>query len=222
MRIHLKTTPNERIIPFEYQQKLVGTLHKWLGNNNNEHGSMSLYSFSWLRNGISKNGGIDFPSGSQWFISFYHEDEIKKMVKSILDDPVMFMGLIVKDLTIEDTPNLSNQEYFNVASPIFIKRYIESEKRNKFYTFEDEEANTLMKQTLIHKMELAGVENDDALEVKFDLNYRNKKHKMMSYDGINNKASVCPIIIKGNPATKAFAWNVGIGSSTGIGFGAIY
>jgi CRISPR/Cas system endoribonuclease Cas6 (RAMP superfamily) len=31
----------------------------------------------------------------------------------------------------------------------------------------------------------------------------------------------CPIIIKGKPETKLFAWNVGLGNSTGIGFGAI-
>lgn len=33
MRIRLKTTPNTEPVSFEYQQKLVGTIHKWLGNN---------------------------------------------------------------------------------------------------------------------------------------------------------------------------------------------
>jgi CRISPR/Cas system endoribonuclease Cas6 (RAMP superfamily) len=30
------------------------------------------------------------------------------------------------------------------------------------------------------------------------------------------------VIIEGKPETKLFAWDVGIGNSTGIGFGAIY
>ena len=34
MRIHLISTENKEIVPFDYQQKLVGTLHKWLGENN--------------------------------------------------------------------------------------------------------------------------------------------------------------------------------------------
>lgn len=54
MRLHLTTTSNTEIIPFEYQQKLVGVLHKWLGDANKEHGSLSLYSFSWLQNGKKK------------------------------------------------------------------------------------------------------------------------------------------------------------------------
>ena len=31
MRLYLKTSPNLNSIPFNYQQKLVGTVHKWIG-----------------------------------------------------------------------------------------------------------------------------------------------------------------------------------------------
>ena len=33
MRIHISTTKNTSLVPFGYQQKLVGTIHKWIGNN---------------------------------------------------------------------------------------------------------------------------------------------------------------------------------------------
>ena len=33
MRIQLFTCKNEQVVPFNYQQKLIGTIHKWLGNN---------------------------------------------------------------------------------------------------------------------------------------------------------------------------------------------
>ena len=42
-----------------------------------------------------------------------------------------------------------------------------------------------------------------------------------NYNGVENKASWCPVIVEGKPETKAFAWNVGLGNSTGIGLGAI-
>lgn len=45
---------------------------------------------------------------------------------------------------------------------------------------------------------------------------------MVTYRGIGNRANMCPVIIDGRPETKAFAWEVGIGNSTGIGFGSIY
>ena len=37
-------------IPFNYQPKLVGTLHKWLGPND-IHGKLAMHSFSWLMGG---------------------------------------------------------------------------------------------------------------------------------------------------------------------------
>lgn len=45
MRITIRTTPNTELVPFDYQQKLVGTIHKWIGNNS-IHDKISLYSFS--------------------------------------------------------------------------------------------------------------------------------------------------------------------------------
>ncbi|MEG1821282.1 MAG: hypothetical protein RR201_03485, partial [Malacoplasma sp.] len=57
MRIILETTSNTSIIPFEYQQKMLGVIHKWLGNNE-IHNKISLYSFSWFFGGtmIDKQG----------------------------------------------------------------------------------------------------------------------------------------------------------------------
>ena len=62
---------------------------------------------------------------------------------------------------------------------------------------------------------------DETLEVNFDKNYEKAKTCLINYKGIKTRASICPVIIKGKPETKAFAWNVGMGNSTGIGFGAI-
>lgn len=225
MRIYLTTTKNAATVPFNYQQKLVGILNKWLGKSNEEHGFLSLYSFSWMHNGIMIEGGLDFPNGAEWFISFYDESKIKTIVNNILDDPEMFSGMFVSEITIEKAPDLSNKELFNLASPIFIKRFIKkdgSHNRYMQYTFDNLEANELMKETLVHKMKIANLEDDKSLEIKFDLSYVGKKTKLISYKNIKNKASYCPVIIKGKPETKAFAWDVGIGNSTGVGFGAIY
>lgn len=32
MRIHISTTPNTELVPYTYQQRLVGAFHKWLGS----------------------------------------------------------------------------------------------------------------------------------------------------------------------------------------------
>ena len=219
MRIHLRTTANTSPVPFNYQQKLVGTIHKWIGNNS-IHDKISLYSFSWLNGGRKVGNALVFSNGASLFISFYDEHIIKQIIKTILDDPEMFCGLTVTDIMIDDEPDLENRERFDCASPIFIKRKIE-DGTIKQYNFNDQEANSLLKETLLSKMKEVGL-NDETLEIKFDTSFDKKKLKFIRYHDIGNKASFCPVIIKAKPETKLFAWNVGIGNCTGIGFGAIY
>jgi CRISPR-associated endoribonuclease Cas6 len=220
MRIHIKTTPSESIVPFDHQNKLTGTIHKWIGKDNLEHGNLSLYSFSSLMNGKmnTNKSGLEFKSGSSFFISSFEETLLKQIVFSIQKDPTMFCGLKVTEIIIQETPDLSSVNHFLAASPVLIKR---TEGDNvKHYSFNENKTTELLKETLQGKMNKAGL-FDETLEISFDQSYHAAKTKVVHYNGIKNKANVCPIIIKGKPETKAFAWNVGIGNSTGIGFGAI-
>lgn len=219
MRIHLRTTTNTSPVPFNYQQKLVGTIHKWIGKNS-IHDKISLYSFSWLNGGKKVGNALDFSNGASMFISFYDEQLIKQIINTILDDPQMFCGMRVVDISLVSNPDFADCDYFYCASPIFIKRKLE-DGTIKQYNFDDEETDNLLKETLLSKMKEVGLE-DETLEIKFDRSYVKKKTKLVRYRGIGNVANLCPIVIKGKPETKLFAWNVGIGNCTGIGFGAIY
>lgn len=221
MRIYLKTSANTSVVPFEYQQKLVGVIHKWLGENE-IHNSISLYSFSWLHNGKQVGNGFNFPNGASWYISFYDENLLKRIISKILVMPELFNGMKVTDVSIEENPDLSSRELFYLGSPIFLKRYLIDKSENKYYTYEDADSGEIMKETLWHKMQIAGIPIDETLEIGFDLTYVRKKIKYINYHNIRNKASMCPVYIKGKQETKVFAWNVGIGNSTGIGFGSIY
>ncbi len=221
MRIHLKISSDGSVVPFEHQHKLTGTIHKWLGKENVEHGSLSLYSFSMLTNGQKSvlEKGLVFKKDTSFFISAHNSDIIKCMVGAIQKDPTMFDGLSVQEIIIQENPDLTDKEYFLVASPIFIKRKVEND-RVKHFTYSEKETSSFMGETLQSKMKMVGLV-DDTLEIEFDINYTKAKSKVLNYNGVKNKASICPVIIKGKPATKVFAWNVGLGNSTGIGFGAI-
>ena len=220
MRIKITTTPNSESVPFSYQQKMVGTLHKWIGKNQ-LHDDISLYSFSWLQGGRKEKDALNFSNGASFFVSFYDEDVLKHIIKNILDDPDMFCGMKVVGITMVDNPDFEECSKFLCASPILIKRKLE-DGHSKQYVFTDAEAGQLMKETLESKMQKAGIEPDETLDIQFDTSYVKKRTKLVRYHNIGNKASICPIIIKGKPETKLFAWNVGVGNSTGIGFGAIY
>lgn len=220
MRLHIHTTPNTSLIPFNYQQKLTGTLHKWLGENNEEHGEISLYSFSWLQNTKVEKDGLNCPKGSKWFISFHDTQKLKSILASIRVNPEMFCGMIVDEVTIEETPDLSNRELFFLGSPILIKRH--EEEKVIEYDFENPLSGKLLEDTLKTKMQKAGIQDDGTLHIEFDLSYAKKKKKLVWYEGISNKANMCPVIIQGSNEMKQFAWNVGLGNCTGIGFGSIY
>lgn len=219
MRLHIKTSANNAIIPFDYQQKLTGVLHKWLGNNNEEHGDISLYSFSWLQNTEAGKNGLNCPKGAKWFISLYDTQRAKDVISQIRKQPELFGGMFVNEVVIEETPDFSNRELFFLGSPILIKR--REDGKTVEYDFENPLSGKLLEETLKNKMQKVGLQ-DDSLHIEFDLSYAKKKKKLVWYDGISNKANMCPVIIQGSSETKQFAWNVGLGNSTGIGFGSIY
>jgi CRISPR-associated endoribonuclease Cas6 len=219
MRIHLHTTPNEQLVSFNYQPKLVGALHKWLGLNE-LHGNPALYSFSWLMNAEASKYGLNYPTGAKLLMSFYDDECLKQVVRSILKDSEMCYGMKVTDVSIEATPDLADRTVFQWASPVFIRRF--EGEIDTHYTFEDENAGKFMEETLLHKMKIAGLPGDESLKIRFDISSADKRTKVIDYRGIKNRVNLCPVIMEGKPETKAFAWNVGLGNSTGIGFGAIY
>jgi len=94
-------------------------------------------------------------------------------------------------------------------------------EKNYHVSFDDENASDYLTETLKRKLSLAGLPIDN-LKVSFDKNYHSPKTKIITYKGIGNRVNFCPVIVEGTPEQIAFAWNVGVGNSTGIGFGALY
>jgi CRISPR-associated endoribonuclease Cas6 len=220
MRIHLRTTPSEGEVAFNYQPKLVGILHKWLGENV-MHGRLSLYSFSWLMNAQFTGRKLEYPYGARFFISFYEDEYLKQVVQAIMADPAMCYGMRVTDIEIEKEPDFTDRRVFKCASPIFVKR-LEEDGHATHYTFEHEDAGIYLTETLLHKMEIAGLPKDETLRIRFDVSDPRARVKLIDYRGVKNKVSQCPVIIEGKAETRSFAWNVGVGNSTGVGFGAIH
>jgi len=217
MRLHLSLTPNTEPVPFSYQDYLIGVFHKWIGHNN-IHDEISLYSLSWLSGGKAKKGMLDFPSGAGWFISFWDENLAKKMIDGAMKDPEICFGMALSEVTVQNTPEFSGKERFILASPVFIRRYDEN-KKAVHLTFKYEEADEYLTATLIKKLKTAGLSYD--VRVRFDPHYRNAKTKLVKINNILNRASYCPVFVEGHPEAVKFAWNVGIGHSTGCGFGAV-
>ena len=217
MRLYLRLTSNNKLVPFDYQRFLVGTFHKWIGSND-IHNDLSLYSLSWLTDGKANNGGLNFRNGSGWFISAADDSLIKTVLRGITLDSTVCFGMDVKEVTIQKTPDFESEHRFSVNSPVLVKKSTDGHQRH--LGFEERESDEIMTLILKAKLQKSGI-NSDGVEVQFDRSYGGAKRKMVTYRGVGNKANLCPVIVHGTSEQIGFAWNVGIGHSTGIGFGAL-
>jgi CRISPR-associated endoribonuclease Cas6 len=217
MRIHVKTSSNTKPVPFDHLPLLVGAFHKWLGENE-VHGDLALHSLSWLKGGKGNSKGLSFVGGASFFISAHDEGLIKMIISGIRNSPEVFSGMMVREVSIQATPLFDSRKTFAVNSPVLVKAVREG--KQKHLTFEDPESSEILTNIFRRKLLKAGLDTSGA-SVSFDRTYFNSKTKLITYRGIGNKANVCPVVVDGSPEQIAFAWNVGVGNSTGIGFGAL-
>lgn len=217
MRIHITLRSDNKLVPFNYQPAITGAIHKWIGKNE-VHDKTSMYSFSWLKGGRKNGDGLIFENGSNFEFSAHDNILIKQLILGIQIDPMINYGLEVSEIVIQETPRFSKRETFFVTSPVLVKRTVE--ERDIHFTFDQLETDKLLTETMKTKLKRAGLD-DSNIQLAFDRSYYGAKTKLVYYKNIGNKANICPVIIEGTPEQIAFAWNVGVGNSTGIGFGSL-
>lgn len=218
MRLYIRLSKNRSVIPFNYQHLLTGCVHKWIGDNNEVHGNRSLYCFSWLQNTRTNSNGLNLSRDSYFFISAYDVELIKRITKGVLADSNAFCGTKVLDLQVVDAPNFTNEERFILNSPVLLRK--NEGNQTKHVTYKDPEFDELLTINAKSKLRRAN-KVDEGLILEWDKTYPSPKTKLVTYKGIGNKATLAPIIVKGTPEQIAFLWTVGLGESTGIGFGSI-
>ncbi len=226
MRIKLTLSPSREIVPFNHLPVLAGALHKWLGPNQ-EHGGLSLYTFSWLQGAEAGKQGLRFSRGADWYISALDADFMVRSVQGILSDPAIRWGMRVDRAEILPSPPFPDfgEVRFPVASPVFVKYGVPDperpgELRDKHYLYSDPESDALLTDSLRHKLRVAGLP-EEGVAVRFDRDYPKAKPQLATYRGIGLKCSLCPVFVTGTREQLEFAWNVGAGQSTGIGMGCL-
>jgi CRISPR-associated endoribonuclease Cas6 len=219
MRLHFTLSPNAQPVPFAYQYLLVGAFHKWLGAPNDLHDALSLYSLSWLDGGHMKRDALEFPRGAHWFISFHDERLAERLVNAALNDPELFCGMRVGRIEQQAPPRFGTKMSFRTASPVLVRKKTD-DGTIKHLIYSDAEADEVLTATLCHKMDVAGLADEHKqVRISFARDYKGAKTKLVTIKDIHNRASACPIHIEGTPEALQFAWNVGVGHSTGSGFG---
>lgn len=217
MRIAIDFAPvSSHIIPFSYQQKFLGLLHKFIGENNREHDDISLYS--WFVQGTKlAETGFDVSNGCSWVVSGWDADFVTNIAKEATAYKEEFLGLRVCSVRNYIEPPMAWQKRFNVGSPVFVKNWANNNAQH--LRFDNPSASEVLTRILHKKMEKVGLGGD--VTVRFDRLYKKAKTKLIEISNVKNRCNVCPVIIEGAPELIRFAWEVGVGSSTGCGFGGV-
>lgn len=218
MRIYLKLSKNNKVVPYNYQELLTSVIHKWIGSNNEHHGQPGQFSFSWIQNTKSTKKGLNLQDGAYFFISSLNDKLIKEIINGVLEEPEMFCGVRVTDVQIKNTPKFYNVQRFLMASPVLIK--VKEEEAIRHVTVEDDDFDEKLTISFKNKLDKAGISSHEA-SIQLDPDSSFRSTKLIDYKGVKNRASLAPIIICGNKEQIEYAWSMGIGNSTGIGFGAL-
>ena len=211
------------MVPFDYLPTLVGAFHRWAGHDAARHDGLSLYSLAWLHGGRAARLGIRFADGAHWHISAPDEALIHALVSGVVRAPDLGLGLRVADARLLRTPAFAaGEQPFRVASPVFIKHQPPGDARPASHLLPGHpQADELLTATLRRKLQQAGLD-DTGAAVRFDPAYiATAKTKLFRYKQVQCRASVCPVLVSGSAAQIGFAWEVGVGHSTGIGCGAL-
>jgi CRISPR-associated endoribonuclease Cas6 len=221
MRLQLYLEASERV-PFDYLPTLKSAFHRWAGHDETLHEGLSLYSYAWLRGGRAGRGGIHFPEGANWFISAPDEDLIHELVSGVVRAPELGLGLRVADVRMQRVPEFAaGEQPFRVAGPVFIKHETARDKPADHLLPGHPLADGQLTTTLRHKLRQVGLD-DVGAAVRFDpAHIATAKTKLFRYKQVQCRGSICPVLVSGSSEQIAFAWEVGVGHSTGIGCGAL-
>ena len=221
MRLQLYLEALERV-PFDHLPTLKSAFHRWTGRNEASHESLSLYSYAWLHGGRAGRGGIHFPEGANWFISAPDEALIYELVSGVVRAPEVGLGLRVADVRMLRAPEFAaGEQAFHVAGPVFIKYGTDRDKPADHLLPGHPLADEQLTASLRHKLRQAGRDDAEAV-VRFDPAFiATAKTKLFRYEQVHCRGSICPVLVSGTAEQIQFAWEVGVGHSTGIGCGAL-
>lgn len=215
MRIKIKLSKSQLTIPFAYQGLMLGSIHKWFGADNELHDKVSLYNYSWLRGFRANKYGLTVDKDPHFYFSCFDDRLIDRLNDGICKDKTLFYGL---EVTRIENVDYEIKECYEPLSPIFCKQKI-SNNSLQHLLFNNEKTENIMTHLIKNKMKFAKV-NFELESVKFEVD-ENSKTKLIKIHGINTKSNLCNIKIVGDENAHKFILDVGVGHSTGSGFGCI-
>lgn len=219
MRIKINFKPSTVEIPAKEIINLTKSyLHRIIGNNNDYHGKPSNYAITPLMRGKynKDNKSYSFPYGTYIVFSTLDNNLMDIIFSNIykvkFDNNLQFFGI---DIIEEKFTNGNN--YVTTLSPILLRN-------NKELTYLDkEDFENILTEKTIKKLKYANQNlNTENLSIKLTYDDSYNKINIIPVNNIPNKTSQCNLVINTNKKVMETLYNIGLGISTGCGFGTFY
>jgi len=222
MRIKLLLSPSSDTLPINNQHIVNSFIHRALGNDNKYHNKKSDYSVSSLQGGkwIKGTQDISFENGGYITISSLDKKFFDDILIGAYTTP-FYNDINVVSMDFIDEEFYNGWNHFATLSPFLIKQY-NSKKEYKFLTLDNTNFESEVKEYLINKLSKINPKLDlSDFDVKIPNNPKHKVKKVL-VKNTTNKANQCQISIHTNKRVAKLLYNIGIGQSTGSGFGVVY
>lgn len=190
-----------------------------LGKNNELHDARSTYSLSPMLGGIRNANGEQFPNGGYMLFTTADDELMNKVVSALFSAQGTKAGTMsyknfemAKDFHIH-----SDYDIVRSITPILLM----SSKRR--ITVKDKNFIELLTERCKEKLIFAGIEPLKAKTIKIELFHpENASVIDVQYNETHNFASKVMLVVKGNREARRTLYSMGLGSSTGCGFGTIH
>lgn len=231
MRVKINYTKNEIPVPIQNQSFLNGYIHKCLGENNEYHNAKNDYCISNLRGGVrnNPNNTLSFNDGGFICVTSNNQSFLGEIISGVLKNPELGWGMTFKTLDFIKEDFIGSEKkkqqnawhHFATLSPFIIKEYADK-KNYTFVTLNDENFSEKVKLYLINKLSEIYKDIDlTGFDVKIESRPSNKVKGILVKNTIN-RANQCQISIFCTADVAEKIYTLGIGQSTGSGFGTIY
>lgn len=236
MEIKITGTPTQQRVDILYQNKMIADFINHTTDGKYHNNDVKTFSSSFLNRSKLIGTSLCFPNGADLYVSSPDSDFMRDFVlgleKNYNNKATFIAGMKIDNIqVIDNTIDFEGVQKINTnfVSPIVVKNPLRRNGIN-YLTINDhsnEELTYAMKNLIIKKAQKLNIQISE-FNIEFNTTYKNKKVKHYYYPNSNAKnnkvlilANSCPLIIEGDKDTYNFIKSVGVGNSTGIGFGKI-
>ena len=221
MRVKIEFTNNTEAVPVKNQHMLNSYIHKCLGINNKYHDGPSNYNISHLYGGNLIDDSLCFNEGGYFIVSSRDQEFINDLLIGIMNNQELFCGMRFAGINHINEQFYNGWNHFSTLSPFIVEEKV-GHREKRFLTLDDVEFERKLEDYLVNKLSKINP-NLDLLDFRVSVP-SNRSHKVKTiFVGTRaNKANQCQVSIFTNKEVAETLYNIGLGKSTGSGFGCIY